>query len=58
MTVSVGENVSTPNELGGLLTDLDEGVAKEEIDPPGFEAVFAIWGLFAVAYLVQRKKED
>ena len=33
-------------------------VPEEKNNPPGFEAVFAIAGLLAIAYLVVRQRED
>ena len=51
-------NVADNTNNSTALPTVSDVVAEEETDPPGFEAVFAIAGLLAVAYLVVRQKED
>ena len=58
---AANENTSITDNINESIiassTDPEVSMKEEERDPPGFEAVFPIVGLLAVAYLV-RQKED
>ena len=59
MTLSISgvvadENVVIPDNM----SDSTILIKEEETKPPGFEAVFAVAGLLAVAYVVMRQRED
>ena len=56
--VVADENMSISNNANDSLIDLDTDIVEEKRDSPGFEAVLALAGLGAVAYVVVRQKED
>ena len=53
--VVMAENQSQENTINNATSNIDDEI--EEKPSPGFEAVFAIAGLLAIAYLVLRQRD-